>query len=67
MRIRLLVGMAGPHGAWPPGDIVEWPDRDDALRLIAAGYAEAVDTDYETATAEPEIRLTSKGSKRKRG
>lgn len=39
MRIKLLQGIVGDRFAYVKGDEVEWPDDQDAQRLIDAGYA----------------------------
>jgi hypothetical protein len=53
MLIRLLVGLSGPAFSLGPGDEREFPD-DEALRLIAAGYAAPVaDRAVETTTRTP--------------
>ena len=43
MRIKLLTGLATMTRVYDAGAIVVWPDAADARRLIAAGYAEAVE------------------------
>lgn len=40
MKIRLLKIMAGRNGAMQPGTILDMGDDDDAIYLIARGYAE---------------------------
>lgn len=42
MKIRFIVGMAGPGVRFAPGDETDMP-KAQAERLIAAGIAEAVD------------------------
>jgi len=42
MKVRILVGMAGPTVVRHRGDIAEVDDG-EAQRLIAAGYAELID------------------------
>lgn len=66
MRVRLLVSMAGPGGAWSPGDEAELPDA-EALRLIAAGYAEAAAGAPEQAVRQPARTAVSRAGARKRG
>lgn len=38
MKIRMTMGLAGPHYALAPGDEHEFP-QDEAVRLIEAGFA----------------------------
>lgn len=38
MKIRMTMGLAGPQYALAPGDEREFP-RDEAVRLIEAGFA----------------------------
>jgi hypothetical protein len=40
-KVRLLVALAGPAGAWQAGDTYECSD-DEAERLIERGFAEPV-------------------------
>lgn len=46
MKIKALTPIAGQYNGKSVGasenEIVDWPDDADALRLIKAGYAEAV-------------------------
>lgn len=56
MRIKLLVSRSGADGAQNRGDEIDI-DSDEAIRLIAAGQAEAVrESQVETAVskAKPE-------------
>ncbi len=39
MRIKLLTGLATASRTYDRGEVVDWPDRADAERLIAAGCA----------------------------
>lgn len=48
MYIRLLLERVGPSGIFPrrtyeAGELVEWPNDEQARRMIEAGEAEAVD------------------------
>lgn len=43
MRVRMLTGIAGRGFALDPGDEGDFP-QDEAVRLIAAGYAVPVET-----------------------
>jgi len=40
MRIKLLTSIAGHNFSHNAGTIVDWPNRDEAVRLIAGGLAE---------------------------
>lgn len=40
MLVRLLVGLSGPAYSLGPGDVRDFP-KDEALRLIEAGFAVA--------------------------
>ena len=42
MLLQFSVSITGPAGAFAPGDTAEWPDEQDAARLIAAGFASPV-------------------------
>lgn len=57
MKLKALIGMAGPEYAMSPGDERDFPP-DEAARLIAAGHAVAVEEKRETAVkkAAPETR-----------
>ncbi|MDW3204581.1 MAG: hypothetical protein R8L07_03480 [Alphaproteobacteria bacterium] len=50
MRIKFLTSLSGPRVTVSRGDIRDWPDK-EALRLIAAGMAEAAPAGAETAQA----------------
>jgi hypothetical protein len=39
VELEILVGLAGDRRTYNPGDRVQWADKKDAERLIAAGYA----------------------------
>lgn len=39
MRIKFLTSIAGPHFSHKPGDVVVWPDANEAVRLCEAGHA----------------------------
>lgn len=57
MPIRILTSLAtcpqnGPARSYEKGDEVTWPDKADAKRLIAAGYAESL----EPAEPEPKAK-----------
>lgn len=51
MRIRILKSMAGPLGAWAPGNVADVP-AEVAEAWVRAGLAAPAD-EPETATAEP--------------
>tara|TARA_R110000803_G_scaffold59494_2_gene118111 strand:+ start:478 stop:690 length:213 start_codon:yes stop_codon:yes gene_type:complete len=42
MKIKMLVSISGVTGSFAPGEEVDWADKKDAERLIAAGFAEKV-------------------------
>lgn len=50
MKIEFLVSLVGMDRSITRGDVVDW-DAADALRLVASGFARAVET--ETASAAP--------------
>jgi hypothetical protein len=52
MKIRILVSLGGANFVLSPGDITERFDAKGAQDLIAAGYAERVDT-VERAVVAP--------------
>ena len=57
MKVRLLVGRAGPViGVQNVDDVVEVEEA-EARRLVAAGYAEVV---KETASVKPVVRKAVK-------
>lgn len=39
MRIELLTGVATMSRTYEAGDVVDWPDKADAERMIKAGIA----------------------------
>lgn len=58
MRVRLLAGLSGPAYSLGPGDTREFP-REEAIRLIEAGYAAPADgkmTETATLPVAPEVR-----------
>ena len=42
MKIKFLVSIAGSTGVFAPGETTDWADKEDAQRLIDAGFAEKV-------------------------
>jgi hypothetical protein len=52
MRVRLKTVMAGPDGVFHAGSVID-PPVDVAEALIAAGYAERLERQPETAAFEP--------------
>ena len=42
MKIKFLVSIAGSTGVFAPGETTDWADKEDAQRLIEAGFAEKV-------------------------
>lgn len=56
----MLVHVAGAKRSFAPGDVVEWPD-DDAVRLVAKGYAAPFVADTkERAVVSPSIERRKK-------
>ncbi|WP_312529465.1 hypothetical protein [Paracoccus sp. (in: a-proteobacteria)] len=57
MKLKMLTGLSGPDYNLAPGDEREFP-QPEAIRLIEAGFAVAVDAEPETATKKraPEKR-----------
>jgi hypothetical protein len=55
MRVRLKTVMAGPDGVFHAGSVID-PPADVAEALIAAGYAERLERQPETAAIEPGTR-----------
>jgi hypothetical protein len=56
MRIRMMVGLSGPHILLAPGDEAEFADV-EAIRFIDAGFAVPVAPPVERAVkAAPEKR-----------
>jgi hypothetical protein len=57
MLIRMTVGLCGPTMTLEPGDEREFP-QDEAVRLIAAGFAvPVVTTAIEIAVADPVMEV----------
>lgn len=56
MRIKLLTSIAGHNFSHNAGSIVDWPSRDEAVRLIAGGLAEPAPADVERAVRPPAPR-----------
>ncbi len=50
MRVKMLQQMVGPRQVRSPGDVLDLDDA-EARRLLAAGFAELVPPEVETATA----------------
>ncbi|MFE3839414.1 hypothetical protein [Pseudogemmobacter sonorensis] len=59
MKIKALIGMAGPEYVLSPGDERDFPEV-EALRLVSAGYAVAVEEKRETATKKPVAEIRPK-------
>lgn len=56
MRIKMLVGLSGPHVLLSPGDEADFPD-DEAMRLVVREFAVPVAPPLERATKKaPEKR-----------
>ena len=58
MRLRFLTSIAGRPGgekgvSFAPGQVGDWPDDEDAKRLIAAGKAEPAGKQIERAVRKP--------------
>lgn len=58
MKLRMLIGMEGPAVTRCPGDLVEVGDE-EAARLVAAGFAETVDTDAPSRQPRREKAVSS--------
>lgn len=67
MKLRFLVSIAGPLGAFAPGAETDWSDDADAQRLIAAGFAVRVEPVVESATVPAPEAATLPRPSRKRG
>jgi hypothetical protein len=52
MRVRMLVGLSGPHILLAPGDEAEFPDA-EAVRLCDRGFAVPVAAPIERAVKKP--------------
>ena len=52
MKVRLKTLMAGPEGVFQSGSTVDLP-KEEAEALISKGFAEPLDSAYETAAFEP--------------
>lgn len=61
MKVKMLVGLAGPLFSLSPGDECEFPD-DEAIRLIDAEFAVATKA-IETADARPASERRAKKGK----
>lgn len=62
MKIKLLVSLAGPHGAFGPGDEYEC-GADEAARHVEAGNAEYIrSAPMEKAVKAPKIEKAAKGA-----
>jgi hypothetical protein len=67
MKIQMLESISGPTGTYRAGEIWDHPDAEDALRIVAAGFAIRVDDVEETPASKletPEAKQASKRSKR---
>lgn len=68
MLLRMTTGLSGPTLSLGPGDEHEFP-QDEAMRLIAAGYAVRVSARPIEAAVNapvPEVRITVLPKKKKR-
>lgn len=66
MLIRLTTGLSGPAYSLGPGDERDFP-QDEALRLIAAGYAVPVtEVKVEHAVQAPVVETRPSGRKKAR-
>lgn len=62
MKIKLLVSLAGPHGAFGPGDEYEC-SAEEAARHVEAGNAEYIrSATVEKAVRSPKIEKATKGA-----
>jgi hypothetical protein len=67
MKIQMLESISGPTGTYRAGEIWDHLDAEDALRIVAAGFAIRVDDVEESPAAKletPEAKQASKRSKR---
>lgn len=60
MKIILTTSLSGPNGAHAPGDEIE-RDKDEALRLIEAGYAVPVAEDKIERAVKPAAKVEKRG------
>jgi hypothetical protein len=68
MLVRMVVGLAGPAYALNPGDERDFP-REEAIRLVQAGYAvpaAADDVERTIAPPAPEVRQAAVPGKPRR-
>jgi hypothetical protein len=63
VKLRLLTSLAGPSGAWGPGDVIE-VDSKTAERMLAAGLAEPVDGPPAGVPTTPEAQREAKVQRR---
>lgn len=67
MIVRMVVGLSGPTLSLEPGDERDFP-RDEAIRLLKAGYAVPVlERRIETTDAPPAHEIRRRGRQRKQG
>ena len=64
MRLKMLVGLSGPEYSLSPDDERDFPEA-EALRLIAAGFAAAVEIDDDDSDDDEPKRQVRKGRSRK--
>ncbi len=67
MRIKMVVGMAGPLGTREPGQVIE-VSKEEAERLIAAGFAVPAENKgkIEAATVGPPEKAVLPAVQRKK-
>lgn len=76
MKLKILTSIAGERFSFNRGEVVEWPNKVEAKRWIAAGYAEAVpdvkiadkpkdngDAEARANKGEPSEKADGKGAK----
>lgn len=56
MRVRMTVGLSGPAVCLQPGDEADFP-KDEALRLVQAGYATPVEKTERAVKRKVETRV----------
>jgi hypothetical protein len=59
MKVKLLISRAGPDFSQTAGEVIE-VDQAEALRMIAAGQADALPEQVETATAKKPVQKREK-------
>ena len=68
MRIRLKTSIASPTFSYEEGEVVDWPDRAEALRLVRSGAAEpAIEAKGEGEAIEHAVTLAPPERRGRRG